>query len=220
MEPIYNFIESSPELAALVFAATNGVWLGITFFLRQRHERNLQNFKHGFDLDLEKRRKLYEMKSRQYENYVGRLDDFGRKNQVEIPSRMQPMITRFFENYLKAEDDGDQEASRMAITTFSEQVSTINQEGLNDYLKIKSESNKLKLTATPKLLEVFTQLEEATKVSFDFSNKFMGEFLNLLLANDQAAIADRQSVSMGMAEVVSKRAEDLMVAMREELQEI
>ena len=195
MEALYQFIESHPGLAASIFAVTNGVWITITFFLRQKHEKKLQTLKHGLNLDLEKRKQLFEMKVRQYESYVGLLDDFGRRNQVEIPARMQPMIQRFFSDYLKAEDEGDKEASTLATTTFSKEISTLNSEGLNDYLKIKSESNKLKLTATPKLLDAFTDLEDATKVSFDFANEFMGDFLKLHMANNQQEIIDRQNVA-------------------------
>ena len=220
MDEIYKLIEGYPKNVAAVFALTNGVWLLVTFILRQKHERAIQRTKHAFDLDLERRKKVFEMKARQYEDYVGLLDDFGRKNQVEIPSKMQPMIQRFFADYLKAEDESDAKGSRQAITSFSSDISTLTQDSLNDFLKLKSESNKLKLTATPELLAIFGELESATQVSFDAANKFMGDFLGLITNQRQDEIAQRQKGLASLSEDVVKKSDELMVCMRNELSEI
>lgn len=176
--------------------------------------------RHTLDLDLERRKKIFEMKVHQYEDYVGKLDDFGRKNQVEIPAKMKPMIQHFFADYLKANDEEDQEGARKAITVFSESISTIMQEGLNDYLKLKSESNKLKLTATPMLLQIFSDLEQATKACFDSGNKFMGNFLDLTMNQKTQEIDERQREMTVLGEEVTRKSDDLMACMWGELSNI
>ncbi|MGO2181318.1 hypothetical protein [Pseudoalteromonas sp. 20-MNA-CIBAN-0454] len=101
------------------------------------------------------------------------MDAFGRKNEIEMPERMQPIFDEYLQHYLAAAEAEDKEQERIVIGWLSSQISGLMQEGLKDVLILKSESNRLKLIATDEMLETFDRLEALTQESMDCTNEYM-----------------------------------------------
>jgi len=173
METIYEMIQEHPGYFAWAFALANALWLAFTYFNSQRHDRELRNLEQRLRLDADRRQKVFELKATQYESYVTNLDTFGKKNQTDLPKRMQPIFDRYFKEYLGASAANDKEREVAVIAWFGSQVSGLMQESAEDYFRLQAESSKLKLTATDEMIECFDQLETLIKKSMDESHEFM-----------------------------------------------
>ncbi|MEQ9209823.1 MAG: hypothetical protein RLN96_08275, partial [Pseudomonadales bacterium] len=167
MQSIYELIQKNPEFYAWVFGGVNLLWLLFSYFNKQRHERDLKQLEQDLRYKADRRLKIFDLKASEYAKYVTDLDSFGKKNQIEMPERLQPIFDEYLQNYLMATESGDEDRERQVIGWFGSQVSALMNEGLKDVLKLKSESNRLKLIATNEMLQTFDKLEQLTQESMD-----------------------------------------------------
>ncbi len=190
------------------------------YFNRKRHEREIESLKHSYNLDLEKRKRIYEMKATQFEKYFRMIDDFGKRQQVDIPKRMQPIINEFMRNYLKAIDRGDKTAATESITNFGSKISDVTNEGMEQYLSLKSETNSLKLIASDELSLLFDELQQLYDSAFDSAQNFLSIFVELVIANRQAEIQKCIETFGIHGDNIKIAAKKLMNQMRKELNKI
>ncbi|WP_016957461.1 hypothetical protein [Catenovulum agarivorans] len=200
MELIFDLIQKNPDYFAWIFSLINILWLGFTYFNKQthdkalkaiqlEHEKKLKSVQHDLNLDLERRKKIFELKTSQYEQYVIRLDSFGRKYQVELFEKMQPIFQSYMAKMINAEDEAQR---RSAIGEFSTETMVIMGQSMEQYQIIKAESKALKLTASDSLLVIFNELELLVEQSIEQAKKFVGDLPLLILANDQENLKLRQ----------------------------
>lgn len=220
METIYNVIKDNPDYFAWVFGVVNVLWGLFAYFNKQSHDKALAKLKHELALDADRRKRVFELKATQYEAYVENLDKFGKKHQVDMPARIQPVFDKYLNDYLVATQNGDKNQEREVITWFSSKISSFMQEGLSDVLKLQSESNKLKLTATDEMIETFTRLESLTKASMDKANEFMGKFTEIVLSQNNELSQQYQGELKALGDQTKNIAQKLMQQMRAELNEI
>ncbi|MEZ9860526.1 hypothetical protein AB4381_18855 [Vibrio splendidus] len=220
METIYSIIQDNPDYFAWVFSVVNVFWGLFAYFNKQSHDKALAKLKHELTLDADRRKKVFELKATQYEAYVENLDEFGKKHQVDMPARMQPVFDKYLNDYLAATQRGDKDQEREVITRFSSQMSSFMQEGLSDVLKLQNESNKLKLTATDEMIETFTKLEALTKLSMDKANEFMGKFTEIVFSQNNELSQQYQGELKALGDQTKNTAQKLMQQMRAELNEI
>jgi hypothetical protein len=141
MEGIYNLIQENPEYFAWAFWIINVLWIGFTYFNRQSHEKAMVNLTNTLRLDSDRRLKLFELKASQYEAYVSNLDAFGKKHQVDLPVRMQPIFDKYFADYLTASKSGDKEKETEVISWFSSQIAYLMYGVAEDYYKIQAQTS-------------------------------------------------------------------------------
>ena len=220
MNHVYEIIQSNPGFFAWVFGIVNILWILFTYFNKQSHDKNLAAIKHSLNLDVERRKKIFELKINQYEAYVSSLDAFGKKHQVDLPARIQPIFDRYLCEYLSAADADDKVKEREVITWFSSQMSALMQEGLADVLKLQSESNRLKLTATEEMIATFSELETLTKKSMDLANEFMGKFTEIVMTQNEELSKAYQAKLTELGHQTKDKAQDLMQKMRADLNAI
>lgn len=220
METIYKIISDNPGYFVWAFGIINALWVVFIYFNKKRHERELESLKHSYSLDLEKRKKMYEMKAAQFEKYFRMIDDFGKRQQVDIVKRMQPIINKFMEDYLKSTECGDKKAETAAIITFSSQISDLTNEGMEQYLSLKSETNSLKLIASDDLAILFDELQESYDDAFNATQEFMSKFVKLTMENNEEEMQRSQKTITTLGNNIKQKAEKLMIQMRKELNEI
>jgi len=220
MNEIYEVIQLNPEFFAWSFGVVNVLWVLFTYFNKQSHEREMVNLVHKLNLDAERRKKVFELKASQYELYVSMLDEFGKKNQVDMPKRMQPILERFLKDYLFLSESGDKAKEQELIAWLSNQVNVLTQEGLEDLLKLKAESNRLKLTATDEMIETFYELEELITESVNKTNAFMSEFTQIVISQNNERLQHYQNEMMKIGIKAQEKAQLLMQQMRSELNAI
>ena len=160
------------------------------------------------------------MKAAQFEKYFRMIDDFGKRQQVDIVKRMQPIINKFMEDYLKSAECGDKKAETAAIITFSSQISDLTNEGMEQYLSLKSETNSLKLIASDDLAILFDELQESYDDAFNATQEFMSKFVKLTMENNEEEMQRSQKTITTLGNNIKQKAEKLMIQMRKELNEI
>lgn len=220
MSAIYTAIQENPEYFAWAVGLINVLWVVFIYFNKQSHDRAMAQLRIDLSLEAERRKKVFELKANQYETYVANLDAFGRKHQVDLPARMRPIFDKYLNDYLAATESGEKQQEHRVITWFSSQVSALMQEGLDDVLKLQAESNRLKLTATDEMIDTFSELEALTKTSMDKAHEFMGQFTEIVLAQDHQHTEQYQTELKELGRQTQEMANKLMQQMRTELRAI
>jgi len=220
MEIIYTLIQENPQFYAWAFGIINILWGVFLYFNKQSHERKLkhleQDIKYGFD----RRLKIFDLKATQYSQYVTDLDSLGKKNQVEIPAKMQPIFQTYFTEYLNASESGDSQRENEVITWFSSEIQSLMNEGLKDVMKLKYESNRLKLIATDEMLVTFEAIENLNQQIFDITNEYMTNFTEIVINQKEEETALFQSKAASLGEELQKYSRQLLSQMRKEIIEI
>lgn len=220
MSAIYEVIQENPDYFAWAFGVVNVLWGLFVYFNKQSHDRAMARLKSDLGLEAERRKRVFELKSSQYETYVASLDSFGKKHQVDLPTRMRPIFDKYLSDYLAATESGDKQQEHQVITWFGGQISALMQEGLDDVLKLQAESNRLKLTATDEMIDTFSELEVLTKASMDKANEFMGQFTEIVLTQDHQRTERYQAELKELGRKTQEKARQLMQQMRAELRAI
>ena len=220
MQLIYDLIQESPKFYALAFGIVNVLWGLFVYFNKQRHDRSLKQLEQDLRFRADRRLKIFDLKASQYSKYVTDLDSFGKKNQIEMPARMQSMFDKYLQDYLAATESGDLEQERQAIGWFSSQISTLMREGLEDVLKLKYESNRLKLIATEEMLQTFEMIESLTQETMDCSNEYMGNFTEIIMNQQHDKTEAFQLKAVKLSEEVQNYSKALLNQMRRELSDI
>lgn len=220
MQEIYDLIQGNPKFYAWTFGIVNLLWVAFAYFNKQRHERNLKQLEQDLRFRADRRLKIFDLKASEYAKYVTDLDSFGKKNQIEMPERMQPIFDQYLQNYLAATEVGDKERERQVIGWFSSQISALIQEGLKDVLKLKSESNRLKLIATDEMLQTFDKLEQLTQESMDCTNEYMKNFTEIIFHQQHEKTESFQRQAAELASEIQNQTRALMNQMRKELSDI
>lgn len=220
LESIYEAIRNDPEFCALAFGAINSLWFLFVYFNKKSHDKKLEALKQSHRLDIEKRKRIFEMKSSQFEKYFRLIDEFGKKQQVDIPMKMQPIINTFMDEYLTANNVGDKAAETIAIKKFSSQISDLTNEGMEQYLALKAETNSLRLIASDQLASLFDELQNSYDTAFENNRSFMSKFFELTATNNQEEIQNYRNLILSDGQRIKDNADSLMKQMRSELQEI
>ncbi|NVJ64517.1 MAG: hypothetical protein HWD84_09855 [Flavobacteriaceae bacterium] len=220
MEIIYKLIQDNPQFYAWAFGIINILWGGFLYFNKQAHERKLkhleQDIKYGFD----RRLKLFDLKATQYSQYVTDLDSLGKKNQVDVPEKMQPIIQTYFREYLSASESGDSQKESEVISWFSSEIQTLMNDGLKDVLRLKYESNRLKLIATDEMLVTFDAIEKLNQEIFDITNTYMSNFTDIVINQKEEETALFQSKASSLGSELQVYSQKLLSQMRKEIIEI
>jgi hypothetical protein len=220
MQFIYELIQENPDYYAWAFGVINVFWIGFVYFNKQTHDRNLKQLEQDLRFRADRRLKIFDLKASEYGKYVTDLDSFGKKNEIEMPERMQPIFDEYLQRYLAATDSGDKEQEREVIGWFSSQVSALMREGLKDVLKLKSESNRLKLIATDEMLETFDRLETLTQESMDCTNEYMKNFIDIIINQQDHKTEVFQAKASQLGTEIQKSSKALLNQMRQELSDI
>lgn len=217
MNTIYTIIQQNPEFFVWAFGIVNVLWGAFLYFNKKRHDRELKKLEHSLNLDLERRKHIFELKISQYERYFVMLDEFGKKYQTELLDRMQPMFKEYMNAMLAAKTDEEKNA---AIGVFSTQVMELMNESSTEYLKLKAESRSLKLTASDKLILIFDTLESLVKGSMDSAQEFIKQLPTFIMAGNSAEMIANQANLIKQSELIQSKSVELEHQMRSELKDI
>lgn len=218
MQYIYNLIQGNPGFFAWIFGIVNVLWGVFLYFNGQRHNRELKALQHSLDLDIERRKQVFKMKVTQYERYVGMIDEFGRKYQTELITRMKPLFEQYMSAMLAAAND--ENSKSVAIATFSSQVMELMNESSEEYMKLKAESRSLKLTASDSLIKIFEELETLVQASMNSAQYLMNQLPALIMSNNEREMSRLQNELNEQGESIKAKSSELERQMRFELKEI
>ncbi|SRR5258708_17424116 len=220
METVFEVISSNPAYFAWAFAIANVLWAAFLYFNKKRHERELIRVQQSFDLDLERRKKVFEMKAGQYESYFKHIDAIHNKHNTDYQDIFIPIMNAFMSEYLSASRAGDRQRETQALVAFSENISRIQRDGFEELGVIESETNSLRLTASDEVAKLLDDIRELYERLFTLSGKMMSDLVNITINNNQQLANEHQSQLLTVGEQVKRKAAALREAMRSDLKNI
>lgn len=220
MEIIYKIISSNPGYFAWAFGLVNVAWGIFLYFNRKQHDKDLEKLRHKHTLDLQKRSKMYELKTTQFQNYFRLMDEFARKHRSDFSEKFKPLLDRFMQDYLKAESCQDQQGSTQAITQFGSGIGHLTAAGHKEYLAMKSETNSLRLIASDSVITLLDRVQAANDAALSAANELMNEYVQLFVTRNHLELERRQRILHQAGDVITDLRAQLMEQMRKELSEI
>ena len=220
MELIFKQIQEQPEFYAWVFGIVNVLWGVFLYFNKKRHSEEIEKLKQSLNLDLERRRKVFEMKSGQYEAYFNNIDAYQRKHQNDYHEIFVPIFNEFNKRYLTAEANNDKEGSTAATLWFSEEIQKITLNGFQELQALEHQTNSLKLTASNEVAELLEELRELYEEIFQASSEQLGRLVEITMNNDQGAVEQMQKAMGEIGERIKEKSSELREEMRRDLLEI
>ncbi|WP_318514504.1 hypothetical protein [Photobacterium leiognathi] len=120
-------------------------------------------------LDIERRKFQYEDKRAQFSKYFSLLDEFQNKCNSILIERFQLIMKEFLSEYLVNDDS----VKRQATVKYNENIQILVFELNEEYLKVKTEQNSIRLIASPKVDSLLDELEIVTKGATESSIKML-----------------------------------------------
>jgi hypothetical protein len=129
-----------------------------------------------------------------------------------------PVLTKYFQDYLAA--DGNELKEAEVVGEFSQSIQQILFQCNEGLIRFRSETNALKLISSPKVQQLLATLNEQMDESFTKAGNFIKEMGALILSELIEEIERRKQELEAFGQTVGKTHKALIVAIREELNEI
>lgn len=184
------------------------------------YESKLQEQQKIHTLDIEKRKYRYEEKSKQFSNFFSLLDEFNNKSNVLFQEDIQPIMTKFFTDYLSQEAQGNKVESSKIISEFMSEIQKMITKLDSEHLRIKTETNTIRLIASEKMVEILNELELAFKDSYDTSVALMKSLGKPENFQNISFINTLQTKVIEKGSIVQEKRNELMNQMKIELDQI
>ena len=188
--------------------------------IKSKFSKELEELKKEHQLDISKRRYQYESKKEQYIKFFKLLDEFSNENNFKTQENFLPILDEFNRNYLKAISLNNKKNETNAISVFSKKIQKLMFDSNQDLIRIKQETNTIRIIASDEILKKLDLLTLAYDKSMEAANKSMNELLPLMLSNNQIKMQDNQRDIEIAGMIIKNITDEIIELMRKELNEI
>ena len=181
-----------------------------------KHTNELESIKKQHQLDIEKRKFKYEDKRAQFSKYFRLIDEFNSKCNSVFVERFPQMNQRL----LAGQISGCQDTANKSLLDFNHEIMRLFNELNEEQIKVNTESNSIRLIASPEVDALLDSFSEKIKQSYEDSVamlKFMGTPEFIL---DKSLVKPLQEQVVSSGAQVLKAREALKQQMKFELDEI
>jgi hypothetical protein len=174
-----------------------------------------EQIKKDHQLDIAKRKYQYENKKDEYLKFYKLLDSFTIEG-GSLQDKMTPILEEFNRNFLT----GNQKAQNQATAVMTNKTQKLMKEVNSDLVKLKQETNTIRLIASDEVIGILDLLELAYENSSKVAGKVMNNLSVLILTGQQEKTeANKHDLEIS-AGVVKKLRHQLISRMRIEMNEI
>jgi len=220
MDVIFKIISNDPEFFLWAFGVINVLWGIFLYFNKKRHQRELVNLKQSLDLDLERRKKVFEMKTTQYEDYFKNMDAMHNRHQNDYQEIVLPIINEFNAAYQRACDINDSQAATEATIIFQKKIGKLTYDGFEEVQIIRTQTNTLRLTASDEVAQYLDELQELYDQLFQTSSKMVSDLVKVTIDGDQALAIKNQNKLNELGAITKDKSLKLREQMRCDLKAI
>jgi hypothetical protein len=213
-----SFVQEKAKLKAL--KSENEKLIYQTEQIKSQYNRELEEIKKEHQLNITKRKYQYESKKETYFKFFQLLDQFTRENNVKNQENLMPILDEFNRNYLHASSQNNKRNETNAVTVMSKKMQKLMFDSSQDLMKIKQETNTIRLIASDEILNKLDLLNLAYDNSTEVSNKMMNSLPTLMLTNNQEQMKAEQREIEISAMVINSIKDQIIELMRTELNEI
>lgn len=220
MEYLFKIFSDNPDYFIWVFGVVNFLWIVFLYFNTKRHQKELINIKKSVDLDLERRKKVFEMKARQYEDYFKNIDAIHNKHRSDYQEILSPIMNEYLSSILLASSRGDEHAITNCVIRLNERLSAITYDGMQEMMVLESETNNIRLTASDEVAKILDEIKKIYSDLFEMSSKMISDLMEIVVNNNQDLANENQKNLDIVGRLAKEKSAELREQMRKDLKEI
>jgi hypothetical protein len=213
-----SFVQEKAKWQAL--KSENKKLIDETEKIKYQYNQELEELKKEHQLNISKRKYQYESKKETYLKFFQLLDQFTRDYNVKNQENLLPVLDEFNRNYLSAASQNNKKNETNAITVMSKKIQKLTFDASQDLMKIKQETNTIRLIASNEILNKLNLLNLAYDKSMEVSNKMMSSLPALMSTKNEVKIKEGQQEIEISALSINNIKDEIIELMRVELNEI
>lgn len=179
-----------------------------------------ERIKKDFQLEISKRRYQYESKKEQYIIFFKLLDQFTNEANKSTQEKLLPILDEFNRNFLNSSSRNDKKGENNATSVMSKKIQRLTFEANESLIKIKQETNTIRLIASDRIIQKLDLLELAYDKNMEQAIKMMNDLPKQMMSNDQYGMKKSQREIEISALVIKEIKDEIIELMRKELDEI
>lgn len=179
-----------------------------------------ERIKKDFQLEISKRRYQYESKKEQYILFFKLLDQFTNEANKSTQEKLLPILDEFNRNFLNSSSRNDKKGENNATSVMSKKIQRLTFEANESLIKIKQETNTIRLIASDRIIQKLDLLELAYDKNMEQAIKMMNDLTKQMMSNDQYGMKKSQREIEISALVIKEIKDEIIELMRKELDEI
>ena len=179
-----------------------------------------ERIKKDFQLEISKRRYQYESKKEQYILFFKLLDQFTNEANKSTQEKLLPILDEFNRNFLNSSSRNDKKGENNATSVMSKKIQRLTFEANESLIKIKQETNTIRLIASDRIIQKLDLLELAYDKNMEQAIKMMNDLPKQMMSNDQYGMKKSQREIEISALVIKEIKDEIKELMRKELDEI
>ncbi len=188
--------------------------------VESKYKIEIEEQKKRHTLEIEKRKYKYGEKLKQFTSYFKLLDEFNRKSNESFENDILPIIERFFADYETVETEDDKDSGNKAIAELMNGFLKIESKMKEEYLRMRTETNTLRLISSPKMNTLLDELDKLLDESFDASNYSLKSLSDPEQFRNPEGVKPYQEKVHELGKKVQKKRQQLMDLMKQELDDI
>ena len=177
-----------------------------------------ERIKKDFQLEISKRR--YQSKKEQYILFFKLLDQFTNEANKSTQEKLLPILDEFNRNFLNSSSRNDKKGENNATSVMSKKIQRLTFEANESLIKIKQETNTIRLIASDRIIQKLDLLELAYDKNMEQAIKMMNDLPKQMMSNDQYGMKKSQREIEISALVIKEIKDEIIELMRKELDEI
>ena len=179
-----------------------------------------ERIKKDFQLEISKRRYQYESKKEQYILFFKLLDQFTNEANKSTQEKLLPILDEFNRNFLNSSSRNDKKGENNATSVMSKKIQRLTFEANESLIKIKQETNTIRLIASDRIIQKLDLLKLAYDKNMEQAIKMMNDLPKQMMSNDQYGMKKSQREIEISALVIKEIKDEIIELMRKELDEI
>ncbi|KKO46634.1 hypothetical protein WG68_04930 [Arsukibacterium ikkense] len=209
--------QALPDYYIWLFVLINLLWFALFCFAKHSSNTRLQKLQQSLDLELERRRKVYELKICRYEEYCNALEDFCYRHQNDYQSVFLPLFSEFNRRYQAAEATDDTAASATATLWFSGEVQQVTSANDIEVRTLDKLTAELTLSAADDVAEILQGLQQRYQALLVVSTEQMNNLVAITLSKNYEAVKGIGEELQQAASQLQTKSQQLMQAVRRDL---
>jgi hypothetical protein len=181
-----------------------------------KYQAETEELKKKHTLDIEKRKHQYSEKKEQFVKFFSLIDEFHGKCNSVFAEKFPPMMNEFLSVYL----NGNEDDQALANVKFMEQMQILFNELNKELLKVKSETNTIRIISSKAMDSCLDKLEVAVETATNDATKMLKFMATPEFWADQSLLAPYQEKSARSGHAVTADRDAVRELMKVELNEI
>lgn len=206
-----------PEYCVWLFLFINLLWFALFCFSKYAANNRYQHLKNSLNLELERRRKVYELKICQYEDYCHELEAFQLRHQNDYQNVFLPLFTEFNQRYQAAEAAEDTAAASLATLWFSGEIQQVSSENNTELLALDKQTAALTLSAADDVVEILANIQQLYQKLLVVTSDQMNKLVAVTLSKDYGPIKFMAEELQQAGNDLQAHTQQLMQAIRRDL---